>query len=442
MLNSFLQGFRRTMGIRQIESVNRKGLRTALIEGIPANIIANLLGGPLQTIYLTYLGFTAVHIGLVLAIPPFAMLIQIVIAIAMQKWHNRKLFLSFFAIAHRALWVCTGLIPLFFSQDAWIPVYIALWLVSFLAAHSSGVIWTSLMADLVPKSVRGKYFGIRNTIHWAVVCVTLFAGGQIMEWLPGTTGFIILFSISGICVIWNAWELSRYPNPPFQPSDSGTSYRMLFRPFSDKLFLSSTLFISVFILVENVVIPLFAYVMLEVMNLSTTMVTLIAVLQNLVMMVSYYYWGILNGRYSTNTLLLWTFPIIALSCVVWAGMVILPALLILVVVHIMLGFGLAGYNLLVFNFLIGDSPKSERPMYIAVFSAFTGIAGFIGPIAGGWLYDQADTGPRWLQTYGMTSIAGAAMLLLALGIAPFVFSHRRGHSRVNMKVKEGAKLKA
>lgn len=416
------------MAVRPSESENRRSLRIALIEGIPASILANLLGGPLQTVYLTYLGFTAFHIGLVLAIPPFALLVQIFIAFAMQKWQNRRLLSMLFGVFHRAMWLGTGLIPLTFAEDAWIPVYIALWLTSMIAAQAGGVIWTSLMADVVPAPIRGKYFGIRNTIHWAVVCVTLFVGGQIMEWLPGTKGFIVLFSVSAVCVIWNGLALSRYPNPPFQPSVSGRSFKMFIRPFADKRFLSATLFISAFILLQNIVIPLFSYVMLEIIDLSTSKVTLIIMLQNIVMMVSYYYWGVLNSKYSTNTLLLWTFPLIAASCAAWAGMAILPFMLVLIVVHVLLGFGFAGYNLLVFNFLIGDSPKSERPMYVAVFSALTGIAGFIGPVAGGWLYDEASLGPMWLQTYGITTFAGIALLSLALVIAPFVFKSREGHN--------------
>ncbi len=427
-MSRFFKGFQRTLAIRQSESENRRGLRISLIEGIPANILANLLGGPLQTVYLTYLGFSAFHIGLVLAIPPFALLIQIFIAFAMQTWQNRRFFVALFGVVHRVLWVGTGLIPLAFTEDAWIPVYIALWLVSMIAGQAAGVIWTSIMADVVPPAIRGKYFGIRNTIHWAVVCITLLAGGQIMEWLPGALGFTVLFTVSAACVIWNGWALSRYPNPPFQPSESGRSLRMMIRPFADRRFLSATLFISLFVLLQNIVIPLFSYVMLEIMNLSTSKVTLIIILQNMVMMISYYYWGVLNGRYSTNTLLLWTFPLIAGSCAVWAGMSILPVMLILVLVHVLLGFGLAGYNLLVFNFLIGDSPKSERPMYVAVFSAFTGVAGFIGPVAGGWLYDEAASGPMWLQTYGMTTFAGGALLILSLALAPFVFKDRSGHN--------------
>ncbi|WP_256760782.1 MFS transporter [Cohnella sp. WQ 127256] len=423
-MSNLIRGVKQTLTTRQMESDNRRGLRISLIEGIPANILANLIGGPLQTVYLSYLGFTAFHIGLVLAIPPFALLVQIFIAFAMQTWQNRRFFVALFGIVHRTLWVSTGLIPLTFTEDAWIPVYIAVWLSCMISGQAGGVIWTSLMADVVPPAVRGKYFGIRNTIHWAVVCITLFVGGQIMEWFPGVHGFTILFSISAACVFWNGWALSRYPNPPFQPSESGRSMRMFIRPFADRRFLSATLFISLFILVQNTVIPLFSYVMLEIIDLSASRVTLIIMLQNLIMMLSYYYWGVLNSRYSTSTLLLWTFPLIAASCVMWAGIAIVPVMLVLIVVHILLGFGVAGYNLLVFNFLIGDSPKSERPMYVAVFSALTGIAGFIGPIAGGWLYDEISTGPLWIQTYGVATIAGGVLLLLSLVLAPFVFKSR------------------
>lgn len=424
-MHAMFNGLRRTIAVRRTESAVRKGLRMSLMEGIPANILANLLGGPLQTIYLTYLGFTAFDVGIVLAIPPLALLIQIAVAIAMQKWRNRRLYMTWLGVTHRVLWVGTGLIPLTFSRGAWVPVYILLWLLSFLSAQACGVIFASLMADFVPAKIRGKYFGIRNMVHWAVVCMTLLLGGQIMEWLPGAEGFAVCFGIGALCIVWNGWHLAHYPNPPFQASDNGNSLHMLLRPFGDRRFLAATLFISGFILAQNIVIPLFSYVMLEIMHLGTGRVTLIVMLQNLVMMVSYYYWGVLNGKYATHTLLLWTFPLISVSCIVWLGMAVLPLLPVLILVHVLLGFGLAGYNLLAFNFLIGDSPKSERPMYISVFSACTGISGFIGPMLGGWLYNEAENAPLWLQQYGITTAAGGFMLLMSLGVAPLAFRRPR-----------------
>ena len=168
-------------------------------------------------------------------------------------------------------------------------------------------------------------------------------------------------------------------------------------------------------------VPLFSYAMLNVLHLSYSSVTLITMLQNIVMMASYIYWGNMNARHPARTLLLWTFPLLAASCAVWFGLAFFPALLVLSIAHVLLGFGLGGYNLLVFNFLIGDTPKPERPMYVAVFNALTGFAGFIGPIVGGWLFKVAKHEPAWIQQYGIILFAGLAMLALSSLVAPVVF---------------------
>ncbi|MCC3374946.1 MFS transporter [Cohnella sp. REN36] len=416
--------FRRYLGSRSRtnDSEIRRGMRASLREGIPANIVGNLLGGPLQTAFLLYLGFSSEQIGLVAAIPSFTLLIQIFIALGMQRWRNRRRLVTIFGTTHRTLWVATGLIPLLFPEASWAPLYLIVFLLSFSFGQAGGVIWTSLMADIVPPSLRGRYFGIRNTTHWAVVSLTLLLGGQLMEWIPGGRGFTILFAVSALCVVWNGIELSRYANPPFQPSqDGGSAGVRLFKPLRDRGFVTATLFITIYILAQNIVVPLFSFVMLHRLHLSYSSVTLITMLQNIVMMVSYIYWGNLNARYPARTLLLWTFPIIALACLAWFGLAALPVLLVLGAVHILLGIGLGGYNLLVFNFLIGDTPKAERPMYVAVFSALTGIAGFVGPIVGGWVYKAAGDAPAWIQDYGVTGLAGAVLLLLSVAVAPLVF---------------------
>jgi len=402
-------------------SSNRRGMRTSVREGIPATIIANLLGGPLQTAFLLYLGFNSEQIGIVAAIPSLTLIIQIFIAAGMQRWSDRRSMLLLFAVFHRVLWVATGLIPLLFPEASWFGIYTILFLLSFAMGQSANVVWTSLMADIVPPAVRGRYFGIRNTIHWAVASAVLLLAGQWLEWVPGGTGFVWLYVISAVCVVWNTVELARYANPPFERSGGGLSAGLFMRPLRDRGFLSATGFITVFLLVYNLVVPLFSYAMLNVLHLSYSSVTLITMLQNIVMMASYIYWGNMNARHPARTLLLWTFPLLAASCAVWFGLAFFPALLVLSIAHVLLGFGLGGYNLLVFNFLIGDTPKPERPMYVAVFNALTGFAGFIGPIVGGWLFKVAKHEPAWIQQYGIILSAGLAMLALSSLVAPVVF---------------------
>jgi MFS family permease len=67
---------------------------------------------------------------------------------------------------------------------------------------------------------------------------------------------------------------------------------------------------------------------------------------------------------------------------------------------------------LVFNFIIGDTPKGERPMFIAVFSAITGIGAFLGPVIGGLIYDSIAAWPKWTQVYGLNVFVGLLLVLL------------------------------
>ena len=93
----------------------------------------------------------------------------------------------------------------------------------------------------------------------------------------------------------------------------------------------------------------------------------------------------------------------------------MPVLVALFCSHIFLGIGVGGFNQLAFNFTIGDTPKSERPMFVAVYSALTGVTSFLGPLIGGSLYEKMEKWPEpmtWFSTYGFQMGVGAAMLIL------------------------------
>lgn len=416
----------RPFRLRKGGSAQRSHLQTAVIEGIPATLIANLIGGPILTGYLLFLGANSQQIGIVLAIPPLANLSQIVAAYLMQRMENRKLWMMMCGIIHRVLWTLTGLIPFLLPSTMQVPVFVFLFFSSFISGAIGGVIWSSLISDMVPAQIRGRYFGIRNTIHLAFGSVGLLAAGQILEHMPEKLfGFAILFGICGLLTIWNGIELKRYPNPPFEKSTEKSGFGAFLRPVRDRTFMLVAGFIAIFILVFNAAVPLFSFVMLDILGVSYTLVTVVTTVQMATMMLAFYVWGNLNARIDSMTLLLWSLPIMALCCVLWIGLEFLPLLLVLLLVHIALGVGQGGFNLLSFNYLIGDTPKADRPMYIAFFQAFSGITGFVGPLIGGWVYKQISGGPMWIQSYGVSVMAGVIMLVLALGAGPIVLNQSK-----------------
>ncbi len=411
--------------LKKKPSINRASLRTATHEGFSAVIIMHIIGGPFLTAYLLYLGATSAQIGLALAIPPLANLVQVIVAIYMNKFKDRKKFLVVFGGAHRIIWVSTGMIPFIFPHESWVIIYIIIYFISFISASITTVIWTSLIADVVPPQVRGRYFGIRNMMLWAVASLSILVGGQILDRYQESTGFIILYSISAICVVWNIFVLSKFPNPLFEESIEVNKLKKFLKPFQDRLYIKLVGFISIFILLQQVAVPLFAYVMLDIMDVRYQWVSIITTVHLIVMMISYYFWGNLNAKIATRKLIFWTFPILSLSCIAWLGLSVLPSLLVLFMVHIFLGIGIGGSNLLLFNYIIGDSPRSERPMYIAVFFALTGITGFIGPMFGGYIFKLVQHTPYWIQSYGIfTSIGFLMMSMTMIGFIVFRESNK------------------
>ncbi|WNR43690.1 MFS transporter [Paenibacillus roseipurpureus] len=401
-------------------STYRKSLLVATFEGFPAVIIYQLLGGPFLTGYLIYLGATSTEIGFILAITTVVNIVQIAMAVVMQKFRNRKRMLIIFGSMHRVLWSSVGLIPFVLPHEYWVVTYIILYTAAHLGNAAAGIVWTSLISDAVPGPIRGRYFGLRNTILGGVSSLALFAGGQILDRYPGEQGFNYIFMIVSVCVVLNIVAYFLYPNPPFEPSTASNPVGMIRKPLMDRAFLKAIIFLASFLFVQGLTVPLFSYVMLKLMNISYGTVSYITVVHTLVMMASYYVWGNLNARFSAQTLLLWSLPIIALACLLWGAIAFIPAVVVLYAVHIVLGIGLGGFNQMVFAFTIGDTPKSERPMYIATYSAITGFAAFLGPVAGGKIYALIANEPLWVQVYGVSTLVGAILLLLGLTIGRFV----------------------
>jgi MFS family permease len=212
-----------------------------------------------------------------------------------------------------------------------------------------------------------------------------------------------------------------YPNLPFEKSKESKFLPMLKKPLKDASFMKAVFFLAGWLFVQTISVPFFSYIMLKILKISYQQVSIITVAQTVVMMMSFYIWGNLNSRYGNKQLLFWTLPLIALSCLMWGGLAFLPTLVVLYAAHILLGLGVGGFNQLAFNYLIGDTPKSERPMFIAMYSAITGIATFLGPLLGGWIYGHISGFPGWVEEYGVSVFTGV-ILMLALLIGRVVLS--------------------
>lgn len=394
-------------------SPHRKNLMIATWEGVPSTIFQTLLIGQFLTGYLLYLGASSGQIGFVLAITTLVNIGQIAVAYMIQKLTSRKWALVLFISFHRILWGFTGLVPFLFPQNYWVTAFIGFYIAAFLFNTAGGMLWNSLISDMVPSRVRGRYFGIRNTVLNGLGTLFMFIGGMILDFYPGGEGFLYLYIIVWICIVVNLILFTLYPDVAFERSVESAFLPMIRKPLQDASFMKATLFLAIFLFLQNLVVPLYSYVMLELLNINYQTISILSVTQTVCMMASFYVWGNLNARFSNRMLLFWTLPIIAISILGWGLLAVLPMLPVLVVAHMLFGAGVGGFNQLAFNFMIGDTPKSERPMYMAMYSAITGVASFFGPFLGGQLHEWLSGWPEWIRVYGLQIGVGIVMILLA-----------------------------
>lgn len=411
--------------VDRMKSPYRHGMEMAVMEGIWAMLLLTMLSGPFLTAYLLYLGANSQQIGIVLAVPAIANLLQILAAMYMQKLKNRKLNFVLLASAHRLIGLMTGIIPFIFPKEIWLAVFIVIFLLYSSINAFAGVIWTSLISDMVPDQLRGKYFGIRNVITSAVNSIGLYITGVIIDRYDGALGFNIMFILAAVTVIMNIIYFARYPNPAFEKTREMKVGTFVLKPFKDHIFFKGLLFLTIWTLILSMTHPFFSYVMLDVLNVRYQTVANLVILQTVSSMLGFYICGQLSRKYSERTLLLASLPFLAVSALLWGTLSFLPQLLVLVLIFICLGIGLGSYNQQIFIFMIGSSPKAERPIYIAVFSAITGLAGFLGPTIGGAIFEQLKQLPLWTQQYGFFLLLGIVLLVLGVVIAPLAFRRKK-----------------
>ena len=138
------------------------------------------------------------------------------------------------------------------------------------------------------------------------------------------------------------------------------------------------------------------------------------------MMASYYVWGNLNARYRLKPCYYGHYRSLLLLAYYGERLLSFQPLLCCMPFISFSALGLVGFNQMVFAFTIGDTPKSERPMYIATYSAITGFAAFLGPIFGGKVYALITDAPMWVQIYGVSTLVGAVLLVLGLLVGRMV----------------------
>ncbi|TBR59059.1 MFS transporter [Westiellopsis prolifica IICB1] len=393
----------------------RTSLKASTLDGIFAGIFGITTGGILLSNFLVELGASPVAFGLLASIPMLVNLIQPLGAYISERFHSRCQYSLLIYAPSRLIWLILVIGIAAFSRklidsQQLITLTLLIVSVSHLWGGLGSASWLSWIATLVHRRLRGRYFGIRNSVASLtnLICVPL-AGLAISHWYGGTLqGYgVVLFTgiLFGIMsLLCQYFKLDINPqvqnavvtdakNLDITTKGQITDVNLVSQPKfwqnirNDTNFLMILLYFSIWMFAVNLCNPFFNLYMLDTLNLDVSWVTVYSSLQAGANMLMLILWGRLADKIGNRSVLFFIGILVAIAPLLWLGIGYTPLdlWLWLPILHLFLGGTGAAIDLCGNNMQLEVAPVRNQSVYFATIAAVAGLCGAFGTILGGFL---------------------------------------------------------
>ncbi|MDR1262977.1 MAG: MFS transporter [Oscillospiraceae bacterium] len=358
----------------------RKSLNFIIISGAFGTVSGNITGGAAWTGFLRAIGANAAALGIFAAIPVAANSIQILISYIIERTGHRREWMLRIGIAGRLLWAVIGLIPFIIPMEAAMLRIVTAMVFVALCAGSNAVIsvsFYSLIGDLVPIRMRGRYFGVRQMFCLVAGVLTGLGVSMLLDRMHGYAGYMVALLIAGIfggadiaLFVFCDWPTMHLPE-----GKRDSLGRMLLTVALNKRFRKITLIMLYWGFAVNICAPFYNVYMLEVIGMTYTQITLInQVLPNVITVFIISWWGRRMDTHGNKPVMQFTGLFTMIYPLLW--MFTGPNVFwILIITNIASGLLSTAFDLGAQNMYLNAAPDVNRSMYISVYFAATQLLG-------------------------------------------------------------------
>jgi hypothetical protein len=214
----------------------RDTLWISVVEGSFTNIFLSWTSGSILTGFMLYLGGGPLELAALASVPLLAQMIQPLGAWATARTGSRKRFMCATTFVGRGLWLFAAFLPLLDVPAAFLPLLlVAIVALSSLFQSCAGPAWVSLMADVVPEPIRGRYFGWRGGVIGVITMAGGLASGWYLDRTPKPVGFQMCFIVSVLFAMVGIYLYSLHYEPR-TPQLRAPLGKMLVEPLRDANF--------------------------------------------------------------------------------------------------------------------------------------------------------------------------------------------------------------
>ncbi len=454
--------FPKTSALKFPKNAIRRSLKASTVDAVFAAIFTitttGATTGILLSNFLVELDASPIEVGMLCSIPMMVNLLQPLGAYFSERTTSRHSYCLWTHGIARIMWlflaIAIGLTTLgwsHFSNHQLVVLTLLIILVSHVVTALGSASWLSWMAILVPRKLRGRYFGLRNSlasftqllsVPVAALIVSNWSGGSIQGYGVVLLLGIIAGMISLSCQFFkvdvnpqeqNATSSEEFdslseadPNPKSfdshpqslvseslgsksldstssntQPSNTEPlASEPLIKAkkatrksiFKDKNFLIFLVYFGLWMFAFNLSTPFFNLYMLDTLDLDVSWVSLYGSFQAGAGMLMLIVWGRIADKFGNRAVLLLTGILIAITPIFWIliGNSSTDIWLWLPLLHIFIGGSVNAVELCGNNLQIAIAPTRNQSIYFAIAAAVAGGAGALGTTIGGFLAESTS----------------------------------------------------
>jgi MFS family permease len=370
-----------------------------------------------------FLRATTLQVGILATFPQlFGAVMQWASAISMDRFTSRRRIIVAGAMSQGLLWLPISLLPFIFGSGG--P---AVWLLIGLALLYHGTngavvpVWNSLIGDLVPPDIRGRFFGNRNRFCGMSTFIALIAGGGVLQIFAQrhqvAWGYLIIFLAALAARLNSVRWLGRYADPAFSLSPEQVfTFRQFLRHSPRSNFAKFVFFVGAVNFGVAFSGPYFALYMLRDLGFSYLQFTLVTAAAIISQFLTFRYWGGLTDRFGNKKILNVCGWGVGLVPILW---LVSTHLGYLMAIQAYAGFVWAGFSLSAANFLFDAVTPAKRARCVAYQSLINGVCVFVGSLCGGLVANELpESFSLAHQTW--TPISPLPVIFLISGLVRFV----------------------
>ena len=363
-----------------------RGMRAFWWDGfwanVPETVLINYLG-----LYVIAFGGSTAQVGLIAALASLSAALAFFPGAKFVETfgHRKRTVLATGGGIARVVLAGLALVPFFARGDTAIWIVIALVSMRGFAGYFAIPAWTSLTADVVPISIRGRFFASRSFGMSLAALATAPLAGFLLDRYSGLGGWQIVWALVAVAAAISTWCYAQIPDPaPHRDvvarervaGDRGVLAEIL----SDRNFVWYLAGTAAWNVALQAAGPFFNVYLAENLHASSLWIGFLSALPAVTGLGGLVYFGRMMDTRGTKWLLVVCGLLIPLLPAAWMAV---NAPWQVIFINTFGGVIWAGYQLAMLNMVMVMSPPQRRARYAAAFQTVVFASAFVGPLLGG-----------------------------------------------------------